>query len=161
MTPFFYNGDINNDIDFYVMKKQSKFSNAHYKKPLKKFASQLRSDMTKSEVCLWKYVLSAGKMRGYNFNRQRPVLDYIADFMCKELKLIIELDGITHHDKAVHDKDLKKEQDLIKNGFTVLRFSDGEVLNHINSVKEIIEDYIKQKEIKNYNGSRHDKGIEP
>ena len=41
-------------------------------------------------------------MRGYNFNRQRPVLDYIADFMCKELKLIIELDGITHHDKVVH-----------------------------------------------------------
>ena len=143
------------------MKRQSKFSNAYYNKPFKKFASQLRSDMTKSEVCLWKYVLRAGKMRGYNFNRQRPVLDYIADFMCKELKLIIELDGITHHDKAVHDKDLKKEQDLIKYGFAVLRFSDGEVLNHINSVKEIIEDCIIQKENNNPNGRQTDRSIKP
>jgi len=70
------------------------------------------------------------------------------------------LDGITHHDKAVHDKDLKKEYDLIKNGFTVLRFSDGEVLNHINSVKEIIEDCIIQKENNNPNGRRPDRGIE-
>ena len=52
--------------------------------------------MTKAEACLWRYVLRARKMKGYSFRRQRPVLHYIADFMCKELKLIIEVDGITH-----------------------------------------------------------------
>ena len=51
--------------------------------------------MTKAEACLWKYVLRAGKMKSFQFRRQRPVLNYIADFMCKELMLIIEVDGIT------------------------------------------------------------------
>ncbi|MBE7447077.1 MAG: DUF559 domain-containing protein [Planctomycetia bacterium] len=36
-------------------------------------------------------------MNGYQFRRQRPVLNYIADFMCKELKVVIEVDGSTHH----------------------------------------------------------------
>ncbi|MCW3076617.1 MAG: hypothetical protein JWO32_1226, partial [Bacteroidetes bacterium] len=54
-----------------------------------------RSQMTKSEVCLWKYAFRAKQM-GYTFNRQQPVLNYIADFMCNELKLIIEVDGYTH-----------------------------------------------------------------
>lgn len=66
-----------------------------YNKKLQPYASKNRKQMTKAEACLWKYVLKA-KMTGYTFNRQRPVLNYIADFMCKEKKLIIEVDGITH-----------------------------------------------------------------
>lgn len=57
--------------------------------------------MTKAEACLWKYVLSSGKLKGYKFKRQRPVLQYIADFMCPDLMLIIEVDGITHLDEEV------------------------------------------------------------
>jgi very-short-patch-repair endonuclease len=79
------------------MNKRQKITNHNYNKSLNKFASQLRKKMTKSESCLWKYVLRAGQMKGYTFNRQRPVLNYIADFMCKELMIIIELDGVSHH----------------------------------------------------------------
>lgn len=58
-----------------------------YNKSLQPFASENRKQMTKAEACLWKYALRAKQM-GYTFNRQRPVLNYVADFMCKELKLI-------------------------------------------------------------------------
>ena len=77
-------------------------------------------------------------MKGYQFRRQRPVLNYIADFMCKELKLIIEVDGSTHQWEETAAKDLKKAKDLIEAGFKVLRFTDEEVLRHIESVGESI-----------------------
>jgi len=90
--------------------------------------------MTKAEACLWKYGLKAKKMNGYSFSRQRPALNYIADFVCKELNLIIEVDGITHLDKETIEKDKKKELDFNQAGFTVLRFRDEEVLNQIQNV---------------------------
>ena len=76
-------------------------SNHNYNKNLQPYANRLRKEMTKAEACLWKYVLRAGTMKGFQFRRQRPVLNYIADFMCKELMLIIEVDGITHHFEEV------------------------------------------------------------
>jgi very-short-patch-repair endonuclease len=88
-------------------------------------------------------------MKGYTFNRQRPVLHYIADFMCKQLKLVIEVDGITHHDEKVEKKDEVKESDLEKAGFTVLRFRDDEVLKHIEGVRRTIEVWIEEWEKKN------------
>jgi len=82
-----------------------------YNKKLKGLAKANRNSMTKAEACLWKYVLKAHQMKGYLFRRQRPVFNYIADFMCKELKLIIEVDGITHyyHDTQINDKIRQKE----------------------------------------------------
>ena len=68
-----------------------------YNRQLQPIASKLRSQMTKSEACIWKYILRAGQMNGYQFRRQRPVLNYVADFMCKELMLVIELDRIHSH----------------------------------------------------------------
>ena len=64
--------------------------------------------MTKAEACLWKYVLKGRMMKEYQFRRQRPVLQYVADFMCKELKLIIEVDGSSHNYKQIYIKDIKK-----------------------------------------------------
>ena len=68
--------------------KAKRTNNYQYNKKLITFAHFLRKDITKAEACLWKYALSARKMKGYQFRRQRPVLNYIADFMCKELMLI-------------------------------------------------------------------------
>ena len=121
----------------------------NYNSSLKQNARSLRQEMTKAEACLWKYVLRAGSMKGYTFNRQRPILHYIADFMCKQLRLVIEIDGITHHDEVVEQKDKIKQSDLEKAGFTVLRFSDGEVLNHIHVVRHAIETWIEEWEEKN------------
>jgi very-short-patch-repair endonuclease len=51
-------------------------------------------------------------MKGYRFTRQRPVMNYIADFMCKELMLVIEVDGLTHDFKDVQDKDATNKKTL-------------------------------------------------
>jgi len=130
------------------MNEVNPFSNYRYNSFLKKNANSLRKDMTKAEACLWKFVLRARQMKGYTFNRQRPVLKYIADFLCKELFLIIEVDGITHDDEKVMNKDKRKQLALENAGFIVSRFSDNEILHHIRGVREMIEDVVDELEKK-------------
>ena len=119
-----------------------------YNSKLRPYAQELRHTMTKAEVCLWKYALRAKQLKGYSFNRQRPVLNYIADFMCKELKLVIEVDVYSHLLDEVIEKDKRKQNDLEKAGFTILRFRDEEVLKNINGVRQAIGDVIESLENK-------------
>ena len=84
-------------------------NNYGYNKRLQPYANKLRKNMTMAEACLWKYVLRARSMKGYQFRRQRPILHYIADFMCKELMLVIEVDGILHQWETTVQKDEKKQ----------------------------------------------------
>lgn len=109
----------------------------HYNKKLKGFAKENRTEGTKAEAALWKYVLKAKQMKGYQFNRQRPVLNYIADFICKPLNLIIEVDGVTHEDNTA--RDYIKTKSLEEVGYIVIRFSDENVLKNIDSVSNEIE----------------------
>jgi very-short-patch-repair endonuclease len=95
--------------------------------------------MTKAEACIWKFVLKGKQLKGYPFRRQRPVLQYIADFLCKELMLIIEIDGITHDHEEVILHDKKREMDLKEAGFKIIRFSDDEVLTNISGVAKRLE----------------------
>jgi very-short-patch-repair endonuclease len=121
-------------------------SNHEYNKKLQPFANKLRKNITKAEACLWKYVLKAKQLKGYQFRRQRPVLNYIADFMCKELWLIIEVDGFTHQFEETIIKDKKRQTDLETAGFTVLRFTDEEILKRIHIVRSLLEEWIEKKE---------------
>ena len=109
----------------------------NYNKNLKQYARQNRNAATKAEACLWKFALKS-KQTGYAFNRQRSVLNYIADFMCQELKLIIEVDGYTHTLESVIKNDCVRQTKLEETGFTLLRFTDAEVLMDIGWVKEVI-----------------------
>jgi very-short-patch-repair endonuclease len=102
--------------------------------------------MTKAEACLWKYVLRASKMKGYDFRRQRPIMNYIADFMCKELMLVIEVDGYSHWNDEAKQKDEQREKVLQLAGFTILRFTDEEVLNNLSQVEEKILRWTEEKE---------------
>ena len=72
-------------------------NNYHYTPYLRPYARDHRQHSTKAEIRLWCELLRNGQLAGYRFLRQRPVAGYIADFMCKELKLIIEVDGSTHY----------------------------------------------------------------
>ena len=121
------------------------YSNNYYNKNLQPNANRLRKEMTKAEACLWKYVLRAGKMKGFQFRRQRPVLIYIADFMCKELMLIVEVDGSIHHLEEIIKYDGQRQKALEEAGFTVLRFTNEEVLENINAVYNFLEDWIEKK----------------
>ena len=128
------------------MEKASPNNNHHYNKALKAFARTLRLNSTKSEIYLWNDVLKNGQLKGYQFHRQRPVLRYIADFMCFELMLVIEVDGIIHELDSVALKDAQKTQDLEAIGFTVLRFSDWEVLERRWDVAETLIAWIERFE---------------
>ena len=125
--------------------KAEKDNNYLYNNSLRPFANSLRKRMTKAEACLWKYVLRARMLKGYQFRRQRPVLNFIADFMCKELALVIEVDGITHTWEETIQKDYVKTKALEEAGFTVLRFTDDDVLKSINSVRGTLEKWIEEK----------------
>jgi very-short-patch-repair endonuclease len=117
--------------------------NNAYNKRLQPVAHALRGNGTKAEACLWKYVLRAGQMKDYTFRRQRPILNYIADFMCLPLMLIIELDGGIHTDELVAANDAIRQQRLEEVGFTVLRFENIMVLQRIGEVRIAIEQWIE------------------
>ena len=103
--------------------------------------------MTKSAACLWKYVLSQKQMMGYQFRRERPILNDIADFVCLELYLIIEVDGWTHLDEEQMINDTKRDNELADVGFTVIRFESEEVLHRIDEVALQIENWIEENAI--------------
>jgi very-short-patch-repair endonuclease len=88
--------------------------------------------------------LKNNQFNGYSFLRQRPVLQYIADFMCFELLLIIELDGEIHDQQEVYEKDRQRDKDLEEIGFTVIRFSNWMVFNQLDEVVNVLEEYVKK-----------------
>lgn len=130
-----------------------------YNKHLQPFANKLRHRMTKAEAVLWKYVLRASMMKGYGFRRQRPVLNYIADFMCKELNLIIEVDGWSHTLEGAAERDRIRQDRLEQAGFTVIRVTDDEVLVNMNVAITRIQDAIAK--IEQVKSGSDDVGVGP
>ncbi|MGV3640309.1 MAG: endonuclease domain-containing protein [Adhaeribacter sp.] len=118
-------------------------TNNQYNKRLKPLANQLRKDSTKSEIRLWCELLSGKRLNGYGFLRQRTIGNYIVDFMCKELKLVIEVDGYSHNFKTEDDE--KRDKVLQGMGFTVLRFSDKEVMEDLRNVQRTLEAFIESQ----------------
>ena len=113
-----------------------------YNKELKPFARKLRNNSTKGEIRLWFELLRNKQMWGYSFLRQRPIMNYIVDFMCKELKLIIEVDGYSHEFK--YEEDVKRDEILMNEGYTTLKFSEQAVMKDINNVRRAIEIWINE-----------------
>lgn len=85
-------------------------------------------------------------MMGYKFNRQKPLLNYIVDFYCKPLSLVIEVDGVTHTYELSDKNDLKRQTELENIGLTFLRFDDSYVKKNMSSVLRTIEGYIEDFE---------------
>ncbi|NAY91700.1 DUF559 domain-containing protein [Muricauda sp. JGD-17] len=111
-----------------------------YNPKLKEFAKQLRKNSTLSEVLLWQKLKQ--RALGVQFHRQVPLLEFIVDFYCYELKLAIEIDGISHDYK--YEKDLQRECELAKVGVQVVRFSDNEVKDDMFHVLHVLKDVISQ-----------------
>ena len=86
---------------------------------------------------------------GYDFDRQRPIGNYIVDFYCKDLKLALEVDGITHLDDKVILKDELRQDELERLGVHFLRFDAMLVVNKVESVMKEIETWIMEYESKN------------
>lgn len=113
-----------------------------YNLGLKDRARALRKNMTRAEVLLWTK-LKGKQMCGYDFDRQRPLDQYIVDFYCKELCLAIEIDGWSHALKGARDVARQKRLDSL--GVQFLRFTEQEVVAGLQSVADQIEMWIRQQ----------------
>ena len=112
----------------------------HYNPKLKQRARELRKNSTLSEVLLWEE-LKSRKMLGYKFLRQKPIGNYIVDFFCNKLKLVIEIDGDSHTEEKF-EYDINRQKWLESHGVNVLRFDDLEVKKDMNNVLSAIEGWI-------------------
>jgi len=123
----------------FIMSKKNKI--IPYNPALKSLARNLRKNMTLSEVLLWNQ-LKQKQMMGFDFDRQRPIGEYIVDFYCKELSLVIEIDGDSHTYR--YDYDEERQSSLEKKGVRFLRFDDLEVKKDMNNVLRVIVDWINK-----------------
>jgi len=99
--------------------------------------------MTLSEVILWNE-LKGKNILGFDFDRQRPIDNYIVDFYCKELHLAIEIDGESHGYDNVIENDQKRQSKLESLAVKFLRFDDLDVKTNLSYVIEEIEIWIRQ-----------------
>lgn len=104
--------------------------------------------MTLSEVLLWDEIKQK-KIKGYDFDRQRPINEFIVDFYCKDLMLAIEVDGSSHDHEEAYKTDRGRQKILEDFGISFLRFDDEEVKKGINNVIRTIEYWIEAYEEKN------------
>lgn len=95
----------------------------------------MRRESTSAERLLWRY-LRKHQMEGMKFRRQEPILEYTADFVAHEKRLIIELDGGHHADQVEIDE--RRTRRLEQAGFQVLRFWNSDVLLNVEGVLETI-----------------------
>jgi len=112
----------------------------HYNPKLKQRARELRKNSTLSEVLLWEE-LKSRKMLGYKFLRQKPIGNYIVDFFCNKLKMVIEIDGDSHTEEKF-EYDINRQKWLESSGVNVLRFDDLEVKKDMDNVLSAIEGWI-------------------
>lgn len=99
------------------------------------YARNMRKSPTEAEKILWSHLRN--KQFGVRFRRQHPMgKQYIADFICLERKLIIELDGGQHMENVLYDKE--RTRFLNNEGYTVLRFWNSEVIANMTSVLDAV-----------------------
>ena len=108
-----------------------------YNKSLKQISRNLRRNMTDAETLLWSK-LRGKQLKGYQFYRQKIIGNYIADFYCPKSKVVIEVDGGQHYSAEGKEKDKMRDDYMTREGITVLRFSDIEVLGNLDAVLEKI-----------------------
>jgi very-short-patch-repair endonuclease len=109
-----------------------------YNRNLKQLSRQLRENMTDAETHLWTKIRRK-QLKGYQFYRQKPIGDYIVDFFCPRAKLVIEIDGSHHLIGEAIEYDRIRDDYLSSLGLRVLRFTNTEVLMHIEGVVESID----------------------
>lgn len=114
-----------------------------YRKDLKFLARKLRKNSTLSEILLWSE-LKNRQILGFQFHRQVPLLDYIVDFYCHELQLAIEIDGDSHSNEDIAEKDEIRQTSLEAKGVHFLRFDDLEVKQNKDVIINDIINWIEQ-----------------
>ena len=106
---------------------------------IRKFARELRQQKTPAEATLWRHLRN--KNLEYKFRRQHPIESFIIDFYCAKAKLLIEIDGETHFQKAQIEYDQARTEHLERLGYKVIRFTNDDIRYNLNIViSKIIEE---------------------
>ncbi len=104
-------------------------------------ARNLRKKLTPQKEKLWK-LLRNKRYKNLKFRRQYPIGKYIVDFICREKRLIIELDGGQHNEPNNIQSDISRSKYIEQYGYTILRFWNNEIDNNIEGVFKEIDKYI-------------------
>ncbi len=102
-------------------------------------ARALRLEMTEAEKLVW-YRLRSRQTHGFRFRRQVPIGAFIADFVCHEARLIVEIDGDQHDPSS--DYEFRRTRFPESEGYRVLRFWNNEVLENLGGVHTVIAQYL-------------------
>ena len=105
-------------------------------------AKQLRTDSTPAEKRLWEQLRNR-QLEKQKFRRQAPVGPYIVDFICLEMKLIIEIDGWTHSTEPEVSNDKRRSAYLESQGYKVVRFQNTEIKEGLDEVLTLIAEALK------------------
>lgn len=107
---------------------------------LKEFAKKNRNNPTEAESILWEYL--SDSQLGQPFKRQHIIGEFIADFICIPAMLIIEIDGGYHQLPKQQVSDEQRQEWLEAQGYTVIRFTNEEVISDIDNILETTEKYL-------------------
>ena len=106
-------------------------------KELKQRRRDLRNSMPDAEKKVWRLLQGKG-MEGYKFRRQHGIGPYIVDFYCPKLRLAIEIDGDSHFEGDAQKKDRMREFFIRSKGIEIIRFTNIEVQQNIDTVVEVL-----------------------
>lgn len=116
-----------------------------YNPKLIQIARDLRKNPTVYEMKIWNYLLRDKQMSGYKFTRQKPILNFIVDFYCAKLLMVVEIDGEVHDYKISYDNSraVKINQLNIK----IIRIKNKEIELNIDKIREKLVIEIQKREI--------------
>jgi imidazole glycerol-phosphate synthase subunit HisF len=104
-------------------------------------AKVLRNNLSNEEIVLWGRLKD--RFANYKFRRQHPISNYIADFYCHKLKLVIEVDGSIHYSEESQKADKIRQASLENLGIKVLRFTNEQVRTRVEIVLDKVDAFIK------------------
>jgi len=106
-------------------------------------AQRLRKNPTPAEVRFWR-LIEPLRRQGHHFRKQVAIGPYVADFACHHAKFVIEIDGDTHFSDAALRRDRECGAYLNARGFTVLRFTNLDVMSNADGVYEALASALAQ-----------------
>lgn len=124
--------------------RKSNEERIHYREDLVQKATELRKNMTWPEKRLWYELLSWDRFEWFHFLRQKPLLNYIVDFYCDELAIVIEIDGESHIGNEEYDK--KRDDELLKEWVLTIRYTNDEITKNLDGVRENLMKIVQERQ---------------
>jgi len=112
-----------------------------YNRKLVEIARENRKNPTQAEKQIWLRVLKSKQFEKYKFLRQKPLDNFIADFYCAELMLVIEVDGDSHVEQREYD--MLRSEKLEEYGIKVIRYKNDEIMSNLDKVFNDLKERIK------------------